>query len=187
MPRRRRDRLWDAGNDQIAGKPKLASFRHRALRVRTGLWPSPHPRCRDRWFARLVIANLVARGRPSARARAGLIIRETAITIVPEASSSARHKRLPLLRLTAVKIAEREEDLGDLAPERIFVAAEAVERTGRQAGQIEEAIGELPVGSAGCSFCTASGIGATATPRASHRPFINGIDPKRTLMGLPAQ
>ena len=41
----------------------------------------------------------------------------------------------PLLRLAAFEGVEREQRSGRLAPQRVFVAAEPVERVARQIGQ----------------------------------------------------
>jgi len=50
------------------------------------------------------------------------------------------HERSPLLRLAAVEILEREENLGDLTPQRVFVAAKPVERVGRGIDQTQIAL-----------------------------------------------
>ena len=49
------------------------------------------------------------------------------VVIVGHAARSFTHERSPLLRLAAVGVLKRKQDLGDLAPQRVFIAAEPVE------------------------------------------------------------
>ena len=42
---------------------------------------------------------------------------------------------LSFLRFAAIEVVEGEKDLGDLAPQRVLIAAEPVERVSRQIGE----------------------------------------------------
>src|SRR6185437_13796040 len=56
---------------------------------------------------------------------------------------SPGRKASSLVRLAAIEVVERGQDLADLAPQRKFVAAEAVEREVGLVGQAQKAAREL--------------------------------------------
>jgi len=58
-------------------------------------------------------------------------------------------KASSFLRLPPIQIIEREEDLGHLPPQRVFIAAEPVECIVRQISEEQEALGQVEAG-VGC-------------------------------------
>ena len=65
------------------------------------------------------------------------------VFIGPVDGATTHQGRSPFLRLAAVEIVERKEDLVDLPPQRVFVAAEPVDRARRQIGQTQKALREM--------------------------------------------